>query len=65
MTIHDLFHKWGTCPSKQQLHVKLLVLLCLLGVFCVLATALPYFDAVDWMLTDQSLVVLVVGYKND
>jgi len=61
----DLFHKWGTRPSKQQLHVKLLALPCLLGVFRVSAMALPYFDAVNQVSTDRSLVVPVVGYKND
>jgi hypothetical protein len=33
LALKDLFHEWGTRPTKRQLHVKLLVLLCLVGAF--------------------------------
>lgn len=65
VVIKDLFHKWGERPTKTQLQVKLLTLLCLLGAFRVLATALPYFDVVNWASMKEKLVVLVVSYKND
>ena len=40
-------------------------MLCLLGTFRVSAMALPYFNVVDQTSSSSSLMILVVGYKND
>jgi hypothetical protein len=63
--IKVLFHKWGYQPTKHQLRAKLLALLCLLGAFCISVTVLLFFDTVSCASSENTLVVPVVGYKNN
>jgi len=63
----DLFLKWGSSLSIQQLCTKLLAMLCVLGALRVANTTLPKFDQVTIITTanHQALSVLIVSYKND
>jgi len=63
----NLFLKWGSSLSIQQLHTKILAMLCVLGALRVASTTLPKFDQVTIVTTanHRALSVLIVGYKND
>jgi len=65
--LHNLFLKWGSSLSIQQLRTKLLAMLCVLGALCVASTTLPKFDQVTIISTadNRALSVLIVGYKNN
>lgn len=65
--ITKLFNDWGDKLSNEQLHAKLIVLLCVLGILCVSTATLPCFNDVQIEEVDGkcALIVLVVGYKND
>jgi len=66
-TLHNLFLKWGSSLSIQQLRTKLLAMLCVLGALRVASTTLPKFDQVTIITTadNRALSVLIVSYKND
>jgi len=66
-TLCDLFLKWGSLLSIQQLRTKLLSMLCVLGTLHVASTTLPKFDQVTIITTadHHMLSVLIVGYKNN
>jgi len=65
--LHDLFLKWGSSLSIQQLCTKLLAMLCVLSALRVASTTLPKFDQVTIITTANhcALSVPIVGYKND
>jgi len=65
--LHDLFLKWGSSLSIQQLCTKLLAMLCVLGTLRVASTTLPKFDQVTITTTANhcALSVPIVGYKNN
>jgi len=65
--LHNLFLKWGSSLSIQQLRTKLLAMLCVLGTLQVASTTLPKFDQVTIITTANHCVLSVplVGYKND
>jgi len=63
--LHNLFFKWGASLSIQQLHIKLLAMLCMLGALHVASTILPKFDQVTIVTAANhcALSVPIVGYK--
>jgi len=65
--LHDLFLKWGSSLSIQQLCTKLLAMLCVLGTLRVASTTLPKFDQVTIITTADhfALSVPIVSYKNN
>jgi len=65
--LRNLFLKWGSSLSIQQLCTKLLAMLCMLGALCVASTTLPKFDQVTIITTADNctLSVPIVGYKNE
>jgi len=65
--LRNLFLKWGSSLSIQQLRTKLLAMLCVLGALRVASTTLPKFDQVPIITTANNctLSVLIVSYKND
>jgi len=66
-TLHDLFLKWGSSLSIQQLCTKLLTMLCVLGTLRIASTTLPKFDQVTIITTAnyRALSVPIVSYKNN
>jgi len=66
-TLCNLFLKWGSSLSIQQLRTKLLAMLCMLGALRIASTTLPKFDQVTIITTanNHMLSVPIVGYKND
>jgi len=65
--LHNLFLKWGSLLSIQQLHTKLLAMLCVLGALHIASTILPKFNQVTIITTANhcALSVPIVGYKNN
>jgi len=65
--LRNLFLKWGSSLSIQQLRTKLLAMLCMLGALRVASTTLPKFDQVTIITTANNcaLSVPIVGYKNN
>jgi len=65
--LHNLFLKWGSLLSIQQLHTKLLAMLCVLDALRIASTILPKFNQVTIITTANhcALSVPIVGYKND
>jgi len=65
--LRNLFLKWGSSLSIQQLCTKLLAMLCVLSTLRVASTTLPKFDQVTIITTanHHALSVLIVGYKNN
>jgi len=65
--LRNLFLKWGASLSLQQLHTKLLAMLCVLGTLSIASTILPKFDQ-ETIITAANhcaLSVPIVGYKNN
>jgi len=50
-TLRNLFIKWGSLLSIQQLRTKLLAMLCVLGALPIASTILPKFDQVTIITT--------------
>jgi len=65
--LRNLFLKWGSLLSIQQLRTKLLVMLCVLGALRVASTILPKFNQVTIITTANHhvLSVPIVSYKNN
>ncbi|ELR24498.1 uncharacterized protein ACA1_322350 [Acanthamoeba castellanii str. Neff] len=65
--LHDLFLKWGDHLSLQQLHSKLLTMLCILGTLHVASTALPGLKDMNIKTINRLkfLKIQIIGHKNN
>jgi hypothetical protein len=66
-TLTKLFTKWGSSLTLKHLQVKLITLLCVLGVLHMSAVILPHFRDVHMTSSEgvNALMVLVISYKNN